>query len=94
MNAPNISRPWEPGLFARTPAQERYRVAGGGLTLISLGSGDTVQIWRVPGSKRGAFNRRCINAGSTLPRPRARLRYGMLIPPPVSAAASSPPHRY
>ena len=49
MNAPSISRPWEPGLFARSPAQERYRVAGGGLTLISLDSGDSLHIIDVEG---------------------------------------------
>lgn len=49
MNAPSISRPWEPGLFARSPALERYRVAGGGLTLISLDSADSLQIIDVEG---------------------------------------------
>lgn len=49
MNAPSISRPWEPGLFARTPALERYRVAGGGLTLISLDSADSLQVIDVEG---------------------------------------------
>jgi len=49
MNAPSISHPWEPGLFARTPAMERYRVAGGGLTLIVLETGDSLQVIDVEG---------------------------------------------
>ncbi|WAH61153.1 aminomethyltransferase family protein [Pseudomonas silvicola] len=44
MNAPIISRPREPGLFARAPNLERYRVAAGGLTLVALQAGDTLQI--------------------------------------------------
>ena len=44
MKAPRISRPHEPGLFARAPNLERYRVAGGGLTLIALQPGDSLQV--------------------------------------------------
>jgi hypothetical protein len=35
MNAPRVSHPREPGLFARAPALERYRVAAGGVTLVA-----------------------------------------------------------
>ena len=44
MNAPRVSRPREPGLFARAPALERYRVAAGGLTLVALQPGDSLQV--------------------------------------------------
>ncbi|MFJ3483018.1 DUF1989 domain-containing protein [Pseudomonas sp. NPDC090202] len=44
MNAPRISLPREPGLFARTPAMERYRLAAGGLTLLTLEAGDRLQV--------------------------------------------------
>jgi len=44
MNAPRVSRPREPGLFARAPALERYRVAAGGLTLVALQPGDILQV--------------------------------------------------
>ncbi|WP_213875779.1 aminomethyltransferase family protein [Pseudomonas sp. dw_358] len=49
MNAPIVSRPREPGLFARQPGLERYRVAGGGLTLVELAPGDTLQVIDVEG---------------------------------------------
>ena len=49
MSAPSVSHPWEPGLFARAPAIERYRVAGGGLTLIALEPGDTLQVIDIEG---------------------------------------------
>ena len=49
MSAPRVSHPWEPGLFARAPAIERYRVAGGGLTLIALEPGDTLQVIDIEG---------------------------------------------
>jgi aminomethyltransferase len=44
MNAPRISRPREPGLFARQIATERYRLAAGGLTMIALQAGDCLQV--------------------------------------------------
>ena len=49
MNAPRVSRPREPGLFARAPALERYRVAAGGLTLVPLQPGDSLQVIDVEG---------------------------------------------
>ncbi|WP_409281700.1 DUF1989 domain-containing protein [Pseudomonas defluvii] len=49
MQAPRISRPWEPGLLTQTTATEHYRVNGGGLTLVELGPGDTLQITDVEG---------------------------------------------
>lgn len=51
MNAPRISRPREPGLFARAPNLERYRVAAGGLTLIALQPGDTLQVIDLEGQQ-------------------------------------------
>lgn len=44
MHAPRVSQPKEPGLFARAAAQERYRVAAGGLTLVALQPGDRLQL--------------------------------------------------
>jgi len=49
MNAPRVSRPREPGLFARAPRTERYRVAVGGLTLIELYPGDRLQVIDIEG---------------------------------------------
>ncbi|HEY0285412.1 MAG TPA: DUF1989 domain-containing protein [Pseudomonas sp.] len=49
MNAPRISHPREPGLFARSCAFERYRVAAGGFTLIALDAGDTLQVIDIEG---------------------------------------------
>lgn len=49
MNAPRISRPREPGLFARAPNLERYRVAAGGVTLVDLQPGDGLQVIDVEG---------------------------------------------
>ncbi|NWB83539.1 DUF1989 domain-containing protein [Pseudomonas gingeri] len=49
MNAPRVSHPREPGLFARAPAQERYRVAAGGVGLVALEPGDTLQVIDVEG---------------------------------------------
>jgi len=49
MNAPRVSRPREPGLFARIPAQERYRVAADGMSLVALEPGDTLQVIDVEG---------------------------------------------
>ncbi len=46
MNAPRVSHPREPGLFARAPALERYRVAAGGLIAGGLAA------WRQPASDR------------------------------------------
>ncbi|MGE8344948.1 DUF1989 domain-containing protein [Pseudomonas helleri] len=51
MNAPRISRPHEPGLFARAPNLERYRVAAGGLTLIALQPGDSLQVIDLEGQQ-------------------------------------------
>ena len=44
MNAPRVSHPREPGLFARAPNLERYRVAAGGVTLVDLQPGDGLQV--------------------------------------------------
>ena len=44
MNAPRVSHPREPGLFARAPNLERYRVAVGGVTLVDLQPGDGLQV--------------------------------------------------
>lgn len=44
MHAPRVSHPQEPGLFARSPNLERYRVGVGGLTLIDLQPGDSLQV--------------------------------------------------
>ncbi len=49
MNAPRISQPREPGLFARAPNLERYRVAAGGMTLVDLQPGDSLQVVDVEG---------------------------------------------
>ncbi|MQT44595.1 hypothetical protein GHO45_27190, partial [Pseudomonas sp. FSL R10-0765] len=51
MNAPRISRPHEPGLFARAPNLERYRVAAGGLTLIAMQPGDSLQVIDLEGQQ-------------------------------------------
>ncbi|NWC96702.1 MULTISPECIES: DUF1989 domain-containing protein [unclassified Pseudomonas] len=49
MNSPRVSRPHEPGLFARAPNLERYRVAAGGVTLVDLQPGDSLQVIDVEG---------------------------------------------
>jgi len=49
MNAPRISHPREPGLFARAPNLERYRVAAGGVTLVDLQPGDGLHVIDVEG---------------------------------------------
>lgn len=49
MNAPRISHPREPGLFARAPHLERYRVAAGGVTLVDLQPGDRLQVIDIEG---------------------------------------------
>ncbi|WP_065889314.1 DUF1989 domain-containing protein [Pseudomonas sp. 35 E 8] len=49
MNAPRVSHPREPGLFARAPNLERYRVAAGGVTLVDLQPGDGLQVIDVEG---------------------------------------------
>ncbi|WP_321843927.1 DUF1989 domain-containing protein [Paraburkholderia bannensis] len=46
---PVVTRPHEPALFARAPAHERYRVAGGGCTVVALQAGDTLDIVDVEG---------------------------------------------
>lgn len=49
MNAPRVSHPREPGLFARAPQLERYRVAAGGVTLVDLQPGDGLQVIDIEG---------------------------------------------
>ncbi|WDU65752.1 DUF1989 domain-containing protein [Pseudomonas poae] len=49
MNAPRVSKPQEPGLFARAPNLERYRVAAGGVTLVELQPGDGLHVIDVEG---------------------------------------------
>ncbi len=49
MNAPRVSHPREPGLFARAPHLERYRVAAGGVTLVDLQPGDRLQVIDIEG---------------------------------------------
>lgn len=52
MNFPVISRPREPGLFARAVGLERHRVAPGGLTVISLEAGDRLEVIDLEGRQR------------------------------------------
>lgn len=49
MNTPRVSHPREPGLFARAPNLERYRVAAGGMTLVDLQPGDGLQVIDIEG---------------------------------------------
>ena len=49
IRTPIRSRPAEPALFARAAGCERYRVAGGGLTVVALTPGDTLQIEDIEG---------------------------------------------
>lgn len=51
MNTPRFSRPREPGLYARAPDLERYRVAAGGLTLVALQPGDSLQVIDLEGQQ-------------------------------------------
>lgn len=55
MNAPRVSHPREPGLFARAPNLERYRVAAGGVTLVDLQPGDGLQVIDVEGRQTCAL---------------------------------------
>ncbi|SFS26261.1 aminomethyltransferase [Pseudomonas sp. NFACC42-2] len=55
MNAPRVSHPREPGLFARAPNLERYRVAAGGVTLVDLQPGDGLQVIDVEGRQNCAL---------------------------------------
>ncbi|NWD28058.1 DUF1989 domain-containing protein [Pseudomonas yamanorum] len=55
MNAPRISHPREPGLFARAPHLERYRVAAGGVTLVDLQPGDRLQVIDIEGRQTCAL---------------------------------------
>lgn len=55
MNAPRVSHPREPGLFARAPNLERYRVAVGGLTLVDLQPGDGLHVIDVEGRQTCAL---------------------------------------
>ena len=55
MNAPRVSHPGEPGLFARAPNLERYRVAAGGVTLVDLQPGDGLQVIDVEGRQTCAL---------------------------------------
>ena len=41
---PVVTRLREPGLGLRTPTLERYRVAGGGLTVVALAAGDALEV--------------------------------------------------
>lgn len=41
---PVVSRPHEPALFASMPGRERYRVTGGGYTVVELQAGDMLEI--------------------------------------------------
>lgn len=41
---PVITRLREPGLGLRTPTLERYRVSGGGLTVVALAAGDALEV--------------------------------------------------
>ncbi|MEE1925239.1 DUF1989 domain-containing protein [Pseudomonas sp. 148P] len=51
MQAPVISRPLEPALFARHPLVERHRVAPGGLTVVSLEPDDRLEVIDVEGDQ-------------------------------------------
>lgn len=55
MNAPRVSHPREPGLFARAPNLERYRVAAGGVTLVDLQPGDGLHVIDVEGRQTCAL---------------------------------------
>ncbi|MCS4314311.1 aminomethyltransferase [Pseudomonas sp. BIGb0381] len=55
MNAPRVSHPREPGLFARAPNLERYRVAVGGVTLVDLQPGDGLHVIDVEGRQTCAL---------------------------------------
>ncbi|NWE78409.1 DUF1989 domain-containing protein [Pseudomonas yamanorum] len=55
MNAPRVSNPREPGLFARAPHLERYRVAAGGVTLVDLQPGDRLQVIDIEGRQTCAL---------------------------------------
>ncbi|MCS3419993.1 aminomethyltransferase [Pseudomonas sp. BIGb0450] len=55
MNAPRVSHPREPGLFARAPHLERYRVAAGGVTLVDLQPGDRLQVIDIEGRQTCAL---------------------------------------
>lgn len=48
---PVITRPLEPALFARALGVERHRVAPGGLTVIALEAGDTLDVVDVEGDQ-------------------------------------------
>ncbi len=48
---PISSRPHEPSLFARAVDRERYRVAGGGLTVVALTPGDELHIADIEGKQ-------------------------------------------
>ncbi|WP_322044823.1 DUF1989 domain-containing protein [Paraburkholderia sp. J67] len=49
IRSPIVTRPHEPALFARAPERERYRVAGGGCTVVALHAGDTLEVVDVEG---------------------------------------------
>ncbi|OLS64437.1 DUF1989 domain-containing protein [Pseudomonas putida] len=51
MQAPVISRPLEPALFARNPLVERHRVAPAGLTVVELEPGDRLEVIDVEGDQ-------------------------------------------
>lgn len=76
MQAPVISRPQEPALFARNPLVERHRVAPGGLTVVELEPGDRLEVIDVEGDQRAellafAGNRQALGALGLRPSPGA-----------------------
>ncbi|CAI8865088.1 DUF1989 domain-containing protein [Pseudomonas serbica] len=67
MQAPRFSRPREPGLYARAPDLERYRVAAGGLTLVALQPGDSLQVIDLEGQQPCELLALTANGRSALP---------------------------
>lgn len=49
IRAPSVSRPHEPALAGHYDGCERYRVAGGGLSVVELQRGDTLQVIDIEG---------------------------------------------
>ncbi|WP_205983603.1 aminomethyltransferase family protein [Paraburkholderia sp. Ac-20340] len=64
---PVVTRPHEPALFARAPAHERYRVAGGGCTVVALHAGDTLDIVDVEGLQAAELAAFDATHGNALP---------------------------
>lgn len=76
MQAPVISRPLEPALFARNPLVERHRVAPGGLTVVELEPGDRLEVIDIEGDQGAellafAGNRQALGALGLRPSPGA-----------------------